>query len=267
MTEPYARPADDARDDTIPLVPEAGFAPTEQLPFAEETLIDPLRTTSPWSPAAQVDITAPGYGSGAATYGSPSPVTLSAFPPPGTYPGAQAGDPRPAPAQPVAPQTNYVQPVANYAQPQPMPAPAPRPDQAGFAEPSGPADTMGAQNIYQGYPTTAYGQQPPAWPAVIPDPVGFDFGYSRPAPASDHPNAILSLVLGIVGILFFQLLSPVAWFLAAKGRREMATYPGRWRNSGSLTAGLVLGILGTVLLGVVAIGVLLFVALIAVSAG
>ncbi|MCC6496804.1 MAG: hypothetical protein IT193_11185, partial [Propionibacteriaceae bacterium] len=41
--------------------------------------------------------------------------------------------------------------------------------------------------------------------------------------------------------------------------------PGRWRPSGSLTAGLVLGIIGTVLLGLIATGVLFFIVAIMAS--
>ena len=269
MTEPYARPADEAGEATIPLVPDAGYAPTEQLPFAEETLVDQART-SPWSADAPVEFSAPGYGGTAGTFGTQPP------PPPANYAQPQPGYP---PRQ--APQTNYIQPqpgypprqapLTNYTQPQAAPAqPAGYPsraDQTGFAEPTGLADRIGAHNLYQGYPTAGYPPQQPPWPAVIHDPVGYDFGYGRQPAVSDHPNATISLVLGLIGLFFFQLLSPVAWFLAAKGRREMAASPGRWRNSGTMTAGLVLGIIGTALMGLVLVGVLMFVVLIAASGG
>jgi hypothetical protein len=269
MTDSYARPADDGADATIPIVPEAGYAPTEQLPFAEETLVDPAGPGSLWSADSGLDLSAPGYGG---TSGIPVPAQQTPPPqveypqastPPAAYP-RPSGYPTPAAytqtnyTQPTAaygqsgygqpaPQTNYVQPQVAPSQPAPY-SPAPV---RGFAEPSGPADTIGAQSVYQGYPTApvAPAQQQPAWPAVIHDPVAYDYGYSNPANLSEHPNATLSMVLGIIGLVFFQLLSPVAWYLAAKGRREMAMSPGRWRPSGSLTAGFVLGIIGTVFLG------------------
>ena len=264
MTEPYTRPAGEAGDDTIPLVPDAGYAPTEQLPFSEETLVDHAGT-SPWSADAPDGFSAPGYGVAAGSFDAqppapPAPPANYAQPqPPGYPPSAQPGYP---PQQ--APQTNYVQPQAAPSPPAGYPS---RPDQTGYAEPAGLADGVGAQNFYQGYPTAGYPSQQPAWPAVIQDPVGYDFGYGRPPAASDHPNATISLVLGLVGLFFFQLLSPVAWYLAAKGRREMAASPGRWRNSGTLTAGLVLGIIGTVLMSLVVFGVLMFIVLIASSGG
>jgi len=294
MTDPYARPADDGADATIPIVPEAGYAPTEQLPFAEETLVDPAGPGSLWSADSGLDLSAPGYGN---TSGTQAPVQRTPPPqvdhpqastPPAAYP-QPSGYPTPA----AYTQTNYTQPTTNYTQPtiaygqsgygqpapqtnyvQPQVAPSqsapynPAPVQ-GFAEPSGPADTIGAQSIYQGYPTApgAPAPQQPAWPAVIHDPVAYDYGYSNPANASEHPNSVISMVLGIIGVFFFPLLGPVAWYLAAKGRRELAAFPGRWRPSGMLTAGFVLGIIGTVFLALGAMFMLFFIMLIATSPG
>jgi len=229
MTDSDARRADNGGDPTIPINPDAGNAPTQQFPIAEETLVDPAGRGGLWSADSGLELSAPGYGE--------------------TYSG-----------QAPAPQTNYVQP---QVWPQPSP---PAPPTQGFAEPPRPVDAFGAQNIYQGYPTAPAPQQS-AWPAVINDPVGYDYGYSTPANPPEHPNAVLSMVLGIIGVLFFQLLSPVAWYLAAKGRREMAASPGRWRPSGSLTAGFVLGIIGTVFLALGAMFLLvMFVGLIAMAA-
>jgi hypothetical protein len=287
MTDPYARPADDGDDATIPIVPEAGYAPTEQLPFAEETLVDPAGPGSLWSADSGLDLSAPGYGN---TSGTQAPVQQTP-PPQVDYPQAStppAAYPQPSgyPAPAAYTQTNYTQPTAaygqsgygqpapqtNYVQPQVAPSQSapyrPAPVQ-GFAEPSGPADTIGAQSIYQGYPTApgAPAPQQPAWPAVIHDPVAYDYGYSNPANLSEHPNSVLSMVLGIIGVFFFPLLGPVAWYLAAKGRRELAAFPGRWRPSGMLTAGFVLGIIGTVFLVLGAMFMLFFIMLIATSTG
>lgn len=280
MTEPYARPADDSGDVTIPIVPDAGYAPTEQVPFSEETMVDPTGT-NPWSAEAQAEPST-GYGTTADDDGLATQPAPQAYTRPGA-PQTPYAQPQPLPsyAQPQAPytqapytqapyaQTNYAQ--TNYVQPQAAPTPpgsyAPRPGQAGFAEPYGPAASIGAQNFYQGFPTSGYSQQPPALPAVIHDPVGYDYGYGRPAAPSDHPNAALSLVLGIIGLVLFPLLGPVAWYLAAKGRREMATFPGRWRPSGALTAGLVLGIIGTVMLALIGLGVLMMVVMLMAFSG
>ncbi|MCC6497543.1 MAG: hypothetical protein IT193_14925, partial [Propionibacteriaceae bacterium] len=192
MTDPYARPAEAAGDATIPLVPEEGYAATAEIPFAEETIVTTPATAapSPWAPTQA--------GQAATNYTQPEigyPQT--------NY--AQTAYPQP-PAAPA--RSNYTQPQANYGQAAPA---GYQQRQSGFAEPSGFPESVPAQNIYQGYPTAQPG---PAWPAVIQDPVGYDYGYSRQPAASDHPNAVISLILGILGLVFFQLLSPVAWFLA-----------------------------------------------------
>lgn len=290
MTDSPARPTDDGSDATIPIVPEAGYAPTEQLPFAEETLVDPPNPASLWSADSGLELSAPGYDDTYATQppepqASPAPLPGSpqasvppaayppadAYPPPAAYGASgyppqqtgygqtgysQAGYGQPAPQTNAAPQTNYVQP-----QVAPQQTPYGNPPSQAYAEPSGPADSIGAQNFYQGYPTapSAPAAQQPAWPAVIHDPVSYDYGYNSPANVSEHPNAVVSLVLGIIGVFFFQLLGPVAWYLAAKGKRDMAAFPGRWRPSGSLTAGLVLGIIGTTFLALGAMFVLILV--------
>jgi predicted lipid-binding transport protein (Tim44 family) len=44
------------------------------------------------------------------------------------------------------------------------------------------------------------------------------------------------------------VLGPFAWFYGARARREIAAAPSRWSGSGEATAGLVLGIVDTVLL-------------------
>jgi len=86
----------------------------------------------------------------------------------------------------------------------------------------------------------------------------------QPYPGSyqpDHPSATTALVLGILGLVVFAPLAPFAWGIAAKARTEIRQSPGRYRAAGSLQAGYVLGIIGTVLLalGILAgIGLALF---------
>ncbi|MEH3032765.1 MAG: DUF4190 domain-containing protein [Aeromicrobium erythreum] len=74
----------------------------------------------------------------------------------------------------------------------------------------------------------------------------------RPLPS--HPRAARALVLGIVGlaggfVLLVPLaLSPVAWYLGASAQRAVDREPERWSGRSDATAGLVLGIVGTVVL-------------------
>lgn len=252
MTDPFARPADQPADGevTIPLVPDSGYAQPSQAPFGEETLVDPL-ASGPWSSGAQdfgytptPGYTAPGHGP--ATGGQSAPV--------GGYPAAadywRGPTPPPEVSQPqAAPPAGqpYVQPTY-----QPHPAPPAGHAQPGYGQPQPGYAEQAAPAVYQPYPQAT---QPaaPQWPATIQDPVAYDYGYSYgygPA-AVDHPNSIPALVLGIIGLVLFPLVAPVAWHLGAKGQREARMDPNRWRASGALTAGKILGIIGTVFMGMV----------------
>ena len=93
---------------------------------------------------------------------------------------------------------------------------------------------------------------------------------SRP-PRPDHPQSTLALVLGIVGLVFgFScgvgfLASPFAWALGRNAVKEIQASHGRLGGEGTAKAGMITGIVGTVLL---VLGVLLligFAILIAVS--
>ena len=155
-------------------------------------------------------------------------------------------DPQPwTPVQP-APQ----QPVSNYQNP--TVADTFRPEPMGWSEPQ----QFGALQPAPG-PTAPmqFGQQVP-------------YGYGAPL-LPEHPNSTLVLVLGIVGLVtnFFALpfISPIAWYLGAKARRDIARYPGVYRDNGRLTAGLTLGIIGT-LLALVFIGFIVVVIILAIAA-
>lgn len=97
-----------------------------------------------------------------------------------------------------------------------------------------------------------------------------------PAPASGG-KAGLVLVLGILGLLgslgscccclflVLALCAPIAWFL---GRQELqAIREGRSPASGesNAKAGMILGIVGTALLGLYFVGVAIYVALVGAS--
>jgi di/tricarboxylate transporter len=85
----------------------------------------------------------------------------------------------------------------------------------------------------------------------------------------DHPKATTALVLGIVSVagLFAcvlpVVLSPFAWVVGAQARKQIRSAPQQWGGEAKATAGMVLGIVGTVLLalGVLAIALLVAIAL------
>lgn len=88
----------------------------------------------------------------------------------------------------------------------------------------------GEQHPYGQQP---YGQQP--------------YGY---APPQDHPQATTILVLGILGLVLCQVLSPFAWVMGNRVVREIDASGGRVGGRGSANAGRICGIVGSVLLGI-----------------
>ena len=85
-----------------------------------------------------------------------------------------------------------------------------------------------------------------------------------PPPAQGYPEAsqaTTALVLGILGIVVCQILGPFAWSI---GKKELEAIDAGRRppeNRGNANAGKILGIIGTVLLGLgilVGIAIVLF---------
>ena len=67
-------------------------------------------------------------------------------------------------------------------------------------------------------------------------------------PASSR--AIWSLVLGILGLILCGLLAPFAWWLGASELRDIKAGLSPDSGQGLATAGMVLGIIGTVFLAI-----------------
>ena len=124
----------------------------------------------------------------------------------------------------------------------------------------GPGDEQPPQpqpypNPYEPVPPPSYGQpQPPYGQPTYGQP-GYGYGGAPGfAPAPDHPRATTALVLGLVGLVgtfacgLPVLLGPVAWWIGAKARGEIDASPGRYGGRGQATAGMILGIITTVLL-------------------
>jgi hypothetical protein len=82
----------------------------------------------------------------------------------------------------------------------------------------------------------------------------------HPASPPNASNAVTAFVLGILGIVLCPLLGPFAWVLGRKGEQEIDASGGAVGGRGLATAGKVLGIVGTFLIAIVAVGLLLLVA-------
>jgi len=151
-------------------------------------------------------------------------------------------------------------------QPTEQPQQPPQPQQPQWNPQS--AYPVGQQPYPPQYPAAANpyaAQQPPA--PGVPGYPGYP-GYVVP----DHPKATAALVVGIVSVAgaFFCLIpilaSPVAWVLGAQARRQIRSAPQQWGGEGRATAGMVLGIVGSVLLVLAIVAVVVLIA-VAVSSG
>jgi hypothetical protein len=115
-------------------------------------------------------------------------------------------------------------------------------------------------------PQPGYGQQPPNWGSAYPPPPHYPPGYGSPYPQfapqpPKHGQATLAMVFGIVSLagLFACvvpiLLAPVAWILGAKAVKEIDANPAAHSGRSEANAGKIMGIIGTVLLVLVLIGI------------
>ena len=88
---------------------------------------------------------------------------------------------------------------------------------------------------------------PPPPPQYPGGPYGSPVGGYGAAPVS-HPSGTTVLVLGILSLLLCGLiLGPIAWIKGNKAIKEIDAAPGRYNNRGTVNAGRICGIIGTVL--------------------
>ena len=181
-----------------------------------------------------MDETQPITGPTGTPPGDAQPPTspYSTSPGPGAVPPAQ---------NPYAPQNPYAAPQSPY---QPPPNPYPQP---------GSFDQYAAPGPYG---TQTYGAYPTGYGAGLPD----------------HPSATTAMVLGIIGLVGIAfcggltlVLSPFAWAIGRKSVREIDASPGRYGGRDKANAGTIMGIIGTVFLGIGILAVIGIIALIAAA--
>ena len=108
-------------------------------------------------------------------------------------------------------------------------------------QPSQPAQDPYAQPPY-GAPQP-YGQAPQPY-GQAPQAPGYPMAY-----APDHPKATTSLVLGILGIVICGIIAPFAWRMGKRAVDEIDASQGQLGGRGQAQAGQILGLIGTILLG------------------
>jgi hypothetical protein len=191
-------------------------------------------------------------------------------------PSDDAVAPGEQPQEGVSDETQPLSGLSSNPPPTPTPS-APPPRASTYVPPAGqggpPPQNPYAQqqNPYGGQP---YAPPPNPYPppqeyATPQSPYGSPY---HPAYAGgmlpDHPSATTSMVLGIVGLvgLLFcggitLLLSPAAWIVGAKAVREIDSMPGRYGGRDKAQSGKIMGIIGTVILGLIILAIVAFIVL------
>ncbi|HET7688938.1 MAG TPA: DUF4190 domain-containing protein [Nocardioidaceae bacterium] len=134
-------------------------------------------------------------------------------------------------------------------QPYQPPQPHQPPPGYGPTPPPPPPPGYGQQQPY-GQP--GYGQpgyNPYGQPAFNP------YGQQYVVPA-DHPKATTAMILGILGLVCCGVLAPFAWVIGGRALKEIDSSMGRLGGRGQAQAGRVLGIIGTVVLILMAVYVI-----------
>lgn len=170
----------------------------------------------------------------------------------GSTPG-EGQEPNPNPyGQP--PGTPYGQP--SYGQPPTYDQPPAYGQQHPPHDPYGlpPTHSEPGQNPYGQPQQNPYGQSNPT------NPYGGAPGYPQPGYPQPHygmqqkePQATTALVLGILGLVCCPFTGPFAWFVGQKSLNAIDASGGTLGGHGEAKAGQVLGIVGTIVLALVAL--------------
>lgn len=74
-------------------------------------------------------------------------------------------------------------------------------------------------------------------------------------------------MLGILGLVAVPFLPPFAWYLGSQALAEIDAAPGVYGNRDHATIGRILGIVGTILLGVILLLILVTVGFLVLGMG
>jgi len=96
---------------------------------------------------------------------------------------------------------------------------------------------------------------------------GQPYGYAPPTIPPEHPKATTVLVLGILGLVVCGIASPFAWIMGKRTVDEIDASNGHLGGRGSAQAGYVMGIIGSIFLGLAVLAIVGLVVLLIVLAG
>lgn len=75
--------------------------------------------------------------------------------------------------------------------------------------------------------------------------------------AQAHPQGTMILVFGILSLVGISILGPIAWYMGNKALKEIDANPAAYSDRGNVNVGKILGMIGTILMG---LGILIFIA-------
>lgn len=122
-----------------------------------------------------------------------------------------------------------------------------------------------------GQPLPLPGHPPQYQPGDL-QPSGYGYGPPMPVRPPDHPRASTAMVLGIVSVAGGMLcylpffIAPFAWVMGGKAVREIDASQGKLGGRGMAQAGYILGIIGSILLGIALLVIAAFVAILVIGA-
>ena len=93
-------------------------------------------------------------------------------------------------------------------------------------------------------------RQTPTSPTAVPGTAPTGAPYWAP----DHPDSAMVLLLGILGMAVCQVVAPFAWVKGARVKREIDESGGKYGGRSQVQIGYVLGIVGSVILGLYVVG-------------
>lgn len=87
-----------------------------------------------------------------------------------------------------------------------------------------------------------------------------------PVARPDHPRATTSMVLGILGLVVCSICAPFAWSIGGKVVKEIDASGGAYGGRGQAQAGYIMGIIGTILLGLGVVAGVIWLILVIIAA-
>ncbi|PXX65280.1 hypothetical protein DFR70_104343 [Nocardia tenerifensis] len=85
--------------------------------------------------------------------------------------------------------------------------------------------------------------------------------YGAYGPPPEHPQATMILILGILGLVFCQILGPVAWVMGRRALNEIDAAGGALGGRSNVMVGYVCGIIASVMIILGLLFIALFVVL------